>query len=116
MFRSLRTPVYKAMFRPLEGFEDDATSGNLADYSFIEPRMFPTWETPASDQHPDHDVREGELLMKRVYEAVRNGPHWNRTLLVITYDEHGGVRVLHSCCTSSSICAVLLIQTTSSAL
>ena len=44
----------------------------------------------ARDQHPDHDVALGEALMKEVYEAVRNGPKWNSTLLLITYDEHGG--------------------------
>ena len=27
--------------------------------------------------------------MKNVYEAVRNGPKWNSTLFIITYDEHG---------------------------
>jgi len=48
---------------------------------------------PARDQHPDHDVAEGEMLIKEVYEAVRNGPLWNSTLLLITYDEHGGFYV-----------------------
>jgi phospholipase C len=48
---------------------------------------------PARDQHPDHDVAEGEMLIKEVYEAVRNGPNWNSTLLLITYDEHGGFYV-----------------------
>lgn len=28
--------------------------------------------------------------MKNVYEALRNGPKWNETLFIITYDEHGG--------------------------
>ena len=28
--------------------------------------------------------------MKNVYEALRNGPLWEETLLLITYDEHGG--------------------------
>jgi phospholipase C len=32
----------------------------------------------------------GERLMKEVYELVRNGPLWEKTLLIITYDEHGG--------------------------
>ena len=29
-------------------------------------------------------------MIKNVYEAVRNSPIWNDTLLVINYDEHGG--------------------------
>lgn len=32
----------------------------------------------------------GELLIKQVYNAVRNSPQWNTTLLIITFDEHGG--------------------------
>ena len=28
--------------------------------------------------------------MANVYEALRNGPLWDKTLLIVTYDEHGG--------------------------
>src|SRR5205085_1104194 len=46
----------------------------------------------ASDQHPDHDVSEGESVILDVYNAVRSNPDtWNTTLLVICYDEHGGL-------------------------
>ena len=31
-----------------------------------------------------------EQLIHDVYEAVRGGPGWPQTLLIITYDEHGG--------------------------
>jgi hypothetical protein len=30
------------------------------------------------------------MLISDVYNALRNGSHWNQTLLIITYDEHGG--------------------------
>ena len=36
------------------------------------------------------DVYGGEGLIKAVYEAIRNSPHWDTSLLIITYDEHGG--------------------------
>ena len=36
------------------------------------------------------DVRNGEGLIKSVYEAIRNSPRWLNSLLIITYDEHGG--------------------------
>ena len=29
-------------------------------------------------------------FIQQVYEALRSGPGWNQTLLIITYDEHGG--------------------------
>jgi len=44
----------------------------------------------SNDQHPDHDVAAGEAFYKDVYEALRSSPSWNETLLIITYDEHGG--------------------------
>ena len=34
--------------------------------------------------------RLGEQLIHDVYYALRNGPAWNQTLLIVTYDEHGG--------------------------
>ena len=39
---------------------------------------------------PPHDVTHGQALIKEVYEALRESPQWNETLLIITYDEHGG--------------------------
>jgi phospholipase C len=35
-------------------------------------------------------MRVGEQYIKDIYEALRASPQWNQTLLVITYDEHGG--------------------------
>jgi phospholipase C len=37
------------------------------------------------------DVYGGEHLLAAVYAAIRNSPYWNTSLLIITYDEHGGV-------------------------
>ena len=50
-----------------------------------------------TDQHPHNipgiltgSVLNGEFLLKEIYEAIRNSPDWNQTLLVVYYDEHGG--------------------------
>lgn len=43
-----------------------------------------------SSQHPEDDPSGGEGLIKAVYEAIRNSPVWDTSLLVIVYDEHGG--------------------------
>jgi phospholipase C len=46
----------------------------------------------ASDQHPDHDVQAGECFIGSVYNAIIGNPElWRSTLLLITYDEHGGI-------------------------
>ncbi|KAI8841339.1 phosphoesterase family-domain-containing protein [Chytridium lagenaria] len=43
-----------------------------------------------NDNHPPHNVARGELLVKNIYEALRQSPQWNETLFLITYDENGG--------------------------
>jgi phospholipase C len=35
-------------------------------------------------------VTNGEALIATVYESIRNSPIWNSSMLIITYDEHGG--------------------------
>jgi phospholipase C len=79
-------------FRLFEEFEEDARNGNLPNYSFVEPRYFTSTDLGLipSDQHPPHNMVYGEQLVARVYNAVRSAPTWKKTLLVITYDEHGG--------------------------
>jgi phospholipase C len=76
-------------FRYFDEFLADAAAGTLPAYSFIEPRYFQEFRMP-NDQHPPHNVTLGEQLISDVYGAVRQGPLWKKTLLVIIYDEHGG--------------------------
>jgi len=97
-------------FATMERFYDDIAAGELPAYSFIEPRMIYNH----NDFHPpvgalrmsvvsgkevvnsaESDVRAGELLVHRVYTAIRgsastNGSNAFNTLLLITFDEHGG--------------------------
>jgi phospholipase C len=63
-----------------------AAAGTLPAYTFLEP----SWEATGNSQHPNYNVALGEQLIHDVYYALRNGPQWNETLLIITYDEHGG--------------------------
>eukprot|EP01059_Diplonema_ambulator_P033905 TRINITY_DN732_c0_g3_i1.p1 TRINITY_DN732_c0_g3~~TRINITY_DN732_c0_g3_i1.p1 ORF type:complete len:489 (+),score=136.45 TRINITY_DN732_c0_g3_i1:35-1501(+) len=73
-------------------FKHDIEHGHLPAFSWVNPRWFvnKTSGEGANDDHPDHDVRLGEALMKDVYEMLRVSPQWNETLFIITYDEHGG--------------------------
>jgi phospholipase C len=45
---------------------------------------------PINSQHPGNSVFEGESLIKKVYEVIRSSPHWNESMLILTWDEHGG--------------------------
>jgi phospholipase C len=90
--------------RRIEGHFDDFSdfSEALSDpdfsvpYIFIEPNygnVLPTTPgdfTCGNSQHPLDDVTRGEQLIKTVYETIRNSPHWNDSLLLVTYDEQGG--------------------------
>ncbi len=62
-------------------------------YTFIEPNygdvVFSTFRG-GNSQHPMDDVTNGEALIKSVYESLRRSPLWPTSLLIITYDEHGG--------------------------
>jgi phospholipase C len=85
-----KIPTHFGFFDP--EFAADAARGRLPAYSFIEPRYYSSLRSKAlpNDQHPPHDVRDGEALVAAVYNALRSAPTWQRTLLVVTYDEHGG--------------------------
>lgn len=79
-------------YRRFSQFLADAHVGALPSYSFIEPGYFADGFIGSipNDQHPPHNVLYGEQLIAQVYNAVRSSPCWEKTLLIITYDEHGG--------------------------
>jgi phospholipase C len=73
-----------------DAFAQHCAAGTLAAYSFICPRYADKDGQFANSQHAPYDIRYGEYLIADVYEALRAHPVWNKTLLVVTYDEHGG--------------------------
>ena len=92
-------------FPQLDAFYTDCANGALPSYSFLEPRFW----TPHDDMHPSDpatawwnpipgidakgevgSVQLGEELVRKVYEAIRQSPKRDKTLLIITFDEHGG--------------------------
>jgi len=95
------------IFGTLDQFISDCAGNTLPDYSFIEP-CYNDHPGPdggqilASDQHPDHNVREGERFIANVYNAIRTNPTlWQNTVLLVVYDEHGGIydHVIPPACT-----------------
>ncbi|HEX3391146.1 MAG TPA: alkaline phosphatase family protein [Solirubrobacteraceae bacterium] len=75
-----------------ESFLDDAATGKLRDVSWIDPNFIDlkVLDPGSNDDHPPSDIRAGQSLVLEVYEALRNSPSWQDTLLVVLYDEHGG--------------------------
>jgi phospholipase C len=72
-------------------FEDDVADLALPEYTFIEPN-YDTGNNyqGGNSMHPLNDIRRGELLIKQVYETLRKSQYWSETMLIITFDEHGG--------------------------
>ena len=71
----------------------DAAAGNLPALTVVEPAMhhFPQSDDHASSNKPAVDMYRGQHFLKTVYDALRVNPAvWRKTLLLITYDEHGG--------------------------
>jgi phospholipase C len=85
----LGSPLLNAHFRSFEEFKSHANDGLLPAYSFVEPCMMDS-QGHEDDEHPPHDVRRGEHFLYEVWKAVSSGREWQKTLLIITYDEHGG--------------------------
>ncbi len=61
-----------------------AQAGKLPEVAFIKP-------LGEVNEHPGYtNVLSGELHTEELINAVRNGPDWKNTAIIITYDEHGG--------------------------
>lgn len=60
-------------------------------YVFIEPSYNVLNEyRDSTSQHPLTDITLGEALIKETYEAIRGSGLWDKSVLIITWDEHGG--------------------------
>ncbi len=70
--------------RKHDAFYEDAAAGTLPNVTIVEPAFF------VQDDHPPADVRMGQAFLGTVYEALRQSPQWDRCLMVVFYDEHGG--------------------------
>ncbi|XP_022865607.1 non-specific phospholipase C4-like [Olea europaea var. sylvestris] len=90
-YRNLRKLKYIKNFHQFDlSFKRHCKEGKLPNYVVIEQRYFDLKILPGNDDHPSHDVFEGQKFVKEVYEALRSSPQWNEMLFIIIYDEHGG--------------------------
>jgi phospholipase C len=81
------TAAADSHFGQFSDFQQRAAAGTLPVYTFLEP----SFDASGNSQHPNYDVSKGEQFLHDIYVALRsNTAAWNSTLLIITYDEHGG--------------------------
>jgi len=74
---------------PEVGFAKLAASGNLPSVSFIDPH-FKDFPPDSFCDEPPSDIRNSQKFIDDLVGIVRASKNWERTLLIITYDEHGG--------------------------
>jgi phospholipase C len=91
-------------FVTTDRFLEDAETGQLPAYSFIEPNllyghndMHPAFDAlfPGVDLDPPSALLGGEALLAKIYDAIRSsasptGSNAYNTLFMVTFDEHGG--------------------------
>jgi phospholipase C len=74
----------RAHLKDEKDFIAAAQAGTLPAVSFVKP-------VGISNEHPGYtDLYEGEVHVAALVDAIKNGPSWNDTAVIVTYDEHGG--------------------------
>lgn len=68
----------------LEEFYRDALADDLPPVTHIDPGFF------VNDDHPPLHPAYGQQFLASIYTALASSRLWDRTMLVITYDENGG--------------------------
>lgn len=71
---------------PPESFEEACARGTLPSVSVIDPAFI----FAPCDDHPPHDIKSGQAFISSIYKLLTKNPKvWEKTLFIITYDEHG---------------------------
>jgi phospholipase C len=90
-FLGLWGAKYLPIVRRFPQFHADCAAGTLPQVAFVDPTFTLQGDEPGSnDDHPHADIRAGESFLAQIYDAVTTSPNWERTLLVVNFDEWGG--------------------------
>jgi phospholipase C len=89
-FLALWGTRYANISKPFSQFLADAAAGTLPNVAFIDPRFEDEGSGTSQDDHPHADIRNGEVFLNQIYDAVRNSPNWSKTVFIINFDEWGG--------------------------
>jgi phospholipase C len=55
--------------------------------SLVESRFVGEAEGTSNDDHPHAAIQAGDEFLAQTFYAVANGPGWNYTVFIVTYDE-----------------------------
>jgi phospholipase C len=88
-----------AQNRSLDDFFYQCQNGTLPAFSYVEPAFYFDDFVPnfsihqyinGTDYHPPANLCPGEAFLAAIYNALTGYKDWNSTLLIVTFDEHGG--------------------------
>ena len=92
----MATRVLSGHFRRISELASDlAQATSFSDWPevvFIEPDYYdsPVHFQPPCDNHPPLGMAPGEKFLAGVYAQLAHDPKWQRSVFVVSYDEHGG--------------------------
>ncbi|HEY2647355.1 MAG TPA: alkaline phosphatase family protein [Candidatus Acidoferrales bacterium] len=96
-FRLFGTTGIDPHFLPLSAFLAQASGipvpglPPFPSVSFVDPNFGVLGGLAAeNDEHPPTDIQRGQAFVSKVLNTIRNGPYWKDSIVLITYDEHGG--------------------------
>ena len=89
LFKKHRHLILTRTIHGFERFRRHARKGTLPGVSWIDPHFY-VKVNMANDDHPPSDIRKAQKLVAEVYNLLLESPVWDKTMLVISYDEHGG--------------------------
>ncbi|CAN1227588.1 Non-specific phospholipase C4 [Linum perenne] len=71
-YRNLRKLKYVDNFHQFDlSFKKHCEEGKLPNYVVVEQRYFDVLSIPGNDDHPSHDISQGQKFVKQVYESLR---------------------------------------------
>ncbi len=75
---------YGRNIAPVSRFAEDAAAGNLPQVAIVDPSF------ALADDHPPHHVQLGQGFVSSIFHSLASSPQWEKSLMLLTYDEHGG--------------------------
>ena len=89
-FLDLWGTKYTNIVHPVARFMDDCAAGTLPNVAFVDPEFLGEGSGTSKDDHPHADIRNGEVFLNQIYQALTSSPNWKHTVLIVTFDEWGG--------------------------
>jgi phospholipase C len=79
-------------FRRFSNFARDwQTEQSMPSVIFVEPEYTDGPHGVPNDDHPPTGVTQGQSLLRDIHNALLSNPtRWAKTVMIVTYDEHGG--------------------------